>query len=92
MVLRVVPGSGADKAGMRNAEAVGIRGTDYTVPLGDVITKVDGKTISQQDDLDRVLNSKNVGDRVQVEIVRNGRRMTLDVQLAELPQSGRQRT
>ena len=92
MVLRVVPGSGADKAGMRNAEAFGIRGTDYTVPLGDVITKVDGKTISQQDDLDRVLNSKNVGDRVQVEIVRNGRRMTLDIQLAELPQSGRQRT
>jgi S1-C subfamily serine protease len=92
MVIRVVPGSGADKAGMRNAEAVAVRGTDYTVPLGDVITKVDGKTISQQDDLDRVLNSKNVGDRVQVEIVRDGRRMTLDVQLAELPQSLRQRT
>ena len=92
MVIKVVPGSGADKAGMRNAEAVGIRGTDYTVPLGDVITKVDGKTISQQDDLDRVLNTKNVGDRVQVEIVRNGRRMTLDVQLAELPESVRQRT
>jgi len=39
-----------------------------------------------------VLNTKNVGDRVQVEIVRNGRRMTLDVQLAELPESVRQRT
>jgi S1-C subfamily serine protease len=92
MVIRVVPGSGADKAGMRNAEAVGISGTDYTVPLGDVITKVDGQAISKQDDLDRVLNSKNVGDRVQVEIVRDGRRMTLDVQLAELPRSSRQRT
>src|SRR5262249_55983500 len=92
MVIKVVPGSGADKAGMRNAEAVGIRGTDYTVPLGDVITKVDGKTISQQDDLDRLLNTKNVGDRVQVEIVRSGRRMALDVQLAELPESVRQRT
>jgi S1-C subfamily serine protease len=92
MVISVVPGSGADKAGMRNAEAVPIRGTDYTVPLGDVITKVDGKTINQQDDLDRVLNSKNVGDRVQVEIVRNGKRMTLDIQLAELAQSGRRRT
>jgi putative serine protease PepD len=92
MVLRVLPGSGADKAGMRNAESVGIRGTDVTVPLGDGITKADGKTINQQDDLDRVLNSKNVGDRVQIEIVRNGKRMTLDVQLAELPQSIRQRT
>jgi S1-C subfamily serine protease len=92
MVVRVVPGSGADKAGMRNAEAVEISGTDYTVPLGDVITKVDGQAISKQDDLDRVLNSKNVGDRVQVEIVRDGRRMTLDVQLVELPRSSRQRT
>jgi S1-C subfamily serine protease len=92
MVISIVPGSGADKAGMRNAEAVAIRGTDYTVPLGDIITKVDGKTINQKDDLDRVLNSKNVGDRVQVEIVRNGKRMTLDIQLAELAQSGRRRT
>ena len=92
MVVRIVSGSGAEKAGMRNAEAVAIRGTDYTVPLGDIITKVDGKTINQQDDLDRVLNSKNVGDRVQVEIVRNGKRMTLDIQLAELAQSGRRRT
>ena len=92
MVIKVVPGSGADKSGMRNAEAVEIRGSGVTVPLGDVITKVDGQAISQQDDLDRVLNSKNVGDRVQVEIVRSGRRVTLNVQLEELPRGGRQRT
>jgi|RhiMethySRZTD1v2_1073278.scaffolds.fasta_scaffold42745_3 S1-C subfamily serine protease len=92
MVLRVVPGSGADKAGMRNAEVVETASGGYTISRADVITKVDGQVIAQQDDLDRALNSKNVGDRVQVEIVRNGRRMTLDIQLAELPQSGRQRT
>lgn len=90
MVISVVPGSGADKSGMRNAEEVQVG--RYAVPLGDVITKVDGQAISQQDDLDRVLNGKNVGDRVQVEIVRDGRRLTLNVQLAELPRSGRQRT
>ncbi len=90
MVIRVVPGSGAEKAGMRNAGEVQVG--RYTVPLGDVITKVDGQAINQQDDLDRVLNNKNVGDRVQLEVVRDGRRVTLNVQLAELPRSGRQRT
>ena len=90
MVIKVVPGSGADKSGMRNAEAVEISG--YNVPRGDVITKVDGQAIGQQDDLDRVLNSKSVGDRVQVEVVRSGRRVTLNVQLEDLPRGGRQRT
>ncbi|MGH9836456.1 MAG: S1C family serine protease, partial [Blastocatellia bacterium] len=90
MVIRVAPGSGADKAGMRNAEGVQV-GRDI-IPLGDVITKVDGQAISQQDDLDHVLNSKNVGDRVQVEVVRGGRRVTLNVQLEELPRGGRRRT
>ncbi len=90
MVIKVVPGSGADKSGMRNAEEVNVG--RYIVPVGDIITKVDGQAINQQDDLDRVLNNKNVGDRVQVEIVRGGRRMTLNVQLEELARSGRQRT
>lgn len=81
MVIRVVPGSPAEKSGIHNAQEV--RVGRYAVPLGDVITKIDGQTIASQDDLDHVLNEKNVGDRVQVEIIRGGRRMTLTVQLAE---------
>jgi putative serine protease PepD len=90
MVIRVTPGSGADRAGIRNAEEVQVG--RYLVPLGDVITKIDGQTVNQQDDLDHVLNSKNVGDRVQLEVLRGGRRLTLDVQLEELQQGGRRRT
>jgi putative serine protease PepD len=90
MVVRVTPGSGADKAGIKNAEEVQVG--RYLVPLGDVITKIDGQVINQQEDIDHVLNSKNVGDRVQVEVLRGGRRLTLDVQLAELQQGGRRRT
>jgi putative serine protease PepD len=81
MVIRVVPGSPAARAGLQNAEEVQVGG--YVVLLGDVITKVDGQTISDQDDLDHVLNTKNVGDRIQVELVRDGRRMTVTIQLAE---------
>jgi len=90
MVIRVTPGSGADKAGIHNAEEVQVG--RYLVPRGDVITKIDGQTVNQQEDLDHVLNSKNVGDRVQLEVLRGGRRLTLDVQLEELQSGGRRRT
>ncbi len=81
MVIRVVPGSPAERAGIENAREVVIRGNGY--PLGDVITKVDGQKITDQEDLDRLLNSKNVGDRVQIELFREGKPVTLAVTLAE---------
>ncbi len=89
MVVRVVPGSAAERAGLQNAREVQVG--RYIVPNGDVITKVDGQTIAGQDDLDHVLNSKNVGDRIQVELVRDGRRMTVTVQLAERGRAGGRR-
>jgi S1-C subfamily serine protease len=91
MVTGVVSGAAADKAGVKgptNEVQIG----RYVIPVGgDIIVAVDGQKISSRDDLDRTLNNKNVGDRVQVEVVRGGRRTTLTVQLAELPKSARQR-
>jgi putative serine protease PepD len=81
MVIRVDAGSAGDRAGLQNAQEV--RVGRYIVPLGDVITKVDGQAVAEQDDLDHVLNSKKVGDQIQVELVRDGRRMNLSVQLGE---------
>ncbi|MGH9844854.1 MAG: S1C family serine protease [Blastocatellia bacterium] len=81
MVVRVVPGSAAERAGLQNAQEVQVG--RYIVPNGDIITKVDGQAIAGQDDLDHVLNSKNVGDRIQVELLRDGRRRIVTVQLAE---------
>lgn len=89
MVISVTPGGAADRAGIRNAEEV--RVGRYSIPVGDIITKIDGQPVAQQDDMDHVLNSKNVGDQVQVEILRDGRRQTLSVQLTEAPRAARQR-
>lgn len=90
MVVSVVPGGAADRAGIQNAEEV--RVGRYLIPVGDIITKIDGQPVTKQDDIDHVLNSKNVGDQVQVEILRNGRRQTLSVQLTEAPRAARQRS
>ncbi len=51
------------------------------VVLGDIILSVDGTKISDQDDVFRILDKKQVGDTVQVEIYRNGKTQTVPVKL-----------
>jgi len=81
----VTAGGAAAKAGLRGAsEQVQIG--RYIIPVGgDIIVGVEGQPIRSTDDLDRVLNSKKIGDRVQVEILRGRNRQTVTVTLAELP-------
>jgi S1-C subfamily serine protease len=91
MVTGLVTGAAAEKAGLKGpTDEVQIG--RYVIPVGgDIIVGIDGQKISTRDDLDRALNNKNVGDSVQVEVMRGKRRTTLNIQLAELPQSARQR-
>ena len=89
MVIRVAPGSSAEKAGIRNAEGVRLGGSIF--PLGDIITKMDGQPITKQDDIDHILNAKNIGDSLQLEIVRNGQRLNLTVHLMEATRGGNSR-
>lgn len=87
MIIRVTPGSSAERAGLRNAQEVQVG--NYLVPLGDIITKIDGNPVTKQDDIDHVLNAKNIGDSVQLEVMRDGRQVNLTVQLAEAPRNNR---
>ncbi|MBO0724306.1 MAG: trypsin-like peptidase domain-containing protein [Blastocatellia bacterium] len=91
MVIGLTSGASAEKAGVKGpTDEVQIG--RYVIPVGgDIIVGVDGQKVSTRDDLDRALNNKNVGDSVQVEVMRGKRRTTLSVQLAELPQSARHR-
>jgi S1-C subfamily serine protease len=74
------------------AAAAGLRGTSQTadgdILLGDIITAIDGDKVAEQNDLYKALDKHQVGDVVQVEVVRsNGQRATLPVRL--LPDRGR---
>jgi len=91
MVSQVERGSAADQAGIRGGTQPVQVGNQIIYIGGDVITSIDGQPVPSRDDLDRILNGKNIGDHVQVELVRNGRRMKLDVELTELPSAARQR-
>jgi S1-C subfamily serine protease len=85
LISQVVRGSAADLAGIRGGTQPVRFGRGILYIGGDIITSIDGQPVRTRDDLDRILNTKNLGDRVKVEIVRNGRRNTFTVELTEPP-------
>ncbi len=70
------------------AAAAGIMPTRYdregNVVLGDIIVAIDGQSIKTSDDLYRLLEKYDVGDEVQVEVLRGGRKRTLRARLQEV--------
>jgi S1-C subfamily serine protease len=79
VIWQVAPGEAAANAGLR-----GLTQTENgDVEIGDIIVGIDGSKVANNDDLYRILDKHQVGDTVQVQIMRNGRRATVPVRLTE---------
>ena len=65
VVIGVLPGSAAEKAGLR-----GIRQTQQGIVLGDVIVGIDGKKIADYDDLYNTLDGKSPGQKAKLQVLR----------------------
>ncbi|NJK58549.1 MAG: PDZ domain-containing protein [Pleurocapsa sp. SU_5_0] len=70
LVIKVVPGSPADKAGLR---------------AGDVIGQIDGQAVKDADALQQAVESSQVGTNLQLELKRNGQPMNLAVKAGAYP-------
>ena len=81
VVYQTQPGGSADRAGLR-----GITGDGS---LGDIILSADGTKLDSLDDLYRLLDKKNIGDTVSLEIYRSGRTLNVPVKLLSAPATGR---
>jgi S1-C subfamily serine protease len=92
MVGQVVQGGAADVAGIRGGSQPAQVGNQVMYLGGDVITQVDGHQVRTRDDLDRVLNEKKIGDRVEIEVVRSQKKIKFSVQLSEPPDVTRRRS
>jgi putative serine protease PepD len=79
LIIQVARGSGAASAGLRGMQATDMG--DYE--LGDIIVGIDNDKVTNSDDLFRVLDKHQIGEVVQVQIWRNGRRMAVPVRLME---------
>lgn len=75
MVVEVVPGSPADRAGLRAGEVQVIyRGYILTVG-GDIIVEVDGEKVDSMERLVEIISEKEVGQEIEITFVRAGELM-----------------
>ena len=90
LVVNVVEGSPAEKAGLKGSEETReVDGVEYPYG-GDVILSVDGKIVRQIDDiLIHLQRYKAVGDEMVLEVLRDGRVSNFVVELDERPNEGR---
>jgi serine protease Do len=69
LVAEVVPGGAADRAGVKS---------------GDLIVAVDGTPVASSEDLPRIVARHAPGSNAKVDVLRGGKRQTLDIGLDEL--------
>ena len=82
----VYRGSGAAEAGLRGAIVrESVFGGVTLQQIGDIILTIEGKKTTNTDDLQNVLQDKKPGQTVQVELLRQGQRVTVPVRLSERP-------
>jgi len=77
LIWYVRPGGAAANAGLRGM----VQTEDNDIELGDIIVSIDGEKVADQDALYRVLDKHKIGDTVNVEVIRSGRRMSVPVRL-----------
>ena len=91
LISSVVPDGPADKAGLQGKS----EGSDSSIEFqgrkvatgGDVIVAVDGQKLVAENDLSRLIALKSPGDKVTLEIIRDGETMDVDVTLGARPES-----
>jgi S1-C subfamily serine protease len=87
LVAEVVPGGPVAVAGIRAGDRVVSIGNTRIPVGGDIITAINGEPIANFEELTVYLESETqVGDEVEVTLIRDGQEMTVSVTLAERPE------
>ncbi|MGN7612337.1 S1C family serine protease [Magnetococcales bacterium HHB-1] len=76
LVLNVVPGSVAEKAGLRSTQV-----RYRKIILGDVILAVDGQQVTTVEDLQKQIGDKSIGDTVTLTILRREKQQHISIVL-----------
>ena len=67
-ILEVYKGSSAEEAGLREVKRL----PNGQIEMGDIIIECDGSQVKKSDDLIRILDRHEVGDEVDIVIIRSG--------------------
>lgn len=80
IVANVLPGSPADKAGIIPLQ----RDATGAIQIGDIITSIDDTPVEDGDDLFRVLDDKQPGDKIKLMLTNNGEERAVTIKLGVL--------
>jgi S1-C subfamily serine protease len=80
LILEVLPNTTAEKAGLQQTKR-----KDGRIALGDLIVAVDGREVQTSDDFYRVIDEHAVGDTVRLTVLREGKKVDVDVKLEAMP-------
>lgn len=74
IIMGVISGSPAAKSGLQQ---------------GDIVTRLDDKKVTTVDELTDIVQAKEVGEKIKIELVRNGQNVQITLEVAERPTTGR---
>lgn len=83
LIVKVLPGGAADRAGLRGGNERAYLGNIPIMLGGDLIVAIDGENIQDQQDLAQVMNAHRAGDSVKVTVYRGKQKMEVTVTLGE---------
>ena len=83
LIIQVVPGSSAERAGLKGGNERAYIGNVPVLLGGDLIVAIDGQEVVDQQDLSHVMNNHRAGDTVTVTIYRGKKKMDVKVVLGE---------
>jgi S1-C subfamily serine protease len=83
LIVQVVPGGAADRAGLRGGSERAYIGNIPITLGGDLIVAIDGQQVQDQQDLSQVMNSHRAGDTVRITIYRGKKKIDVSVTLGE---------
>src|SRR5215472_3786325 len=86
LIMQVVPGGAADRAGLRGGTEPAYLGNTRIALGGDLIVAIDGQKVTDQQDLNLVMNKHRAGDTIHVTFYRGKRKMEADIVLGEARQ------
>ena len=80
LVLGVVPGGPAAKIGLRPT----MRGPAGRLVLGDILVRIGPHRLKSADDLFKAMDAYKVGDKVEIEFLRDGKVQTVETVLERI--------
>src|SRR5262245_2426419 len=83
LIVQVVPGSAADRAGLRGGTERAYLGNVPITLGGDLIVAIDGQSIQDQQELAHVMQKHRAGETVTLTVYRGKKRMDVKVVLGE---------